>query len=140
MRITYITSSAVPTRLPGKMAARFWTIISRSGPYAEVHSRLLYDHTWDVSASAAESIPAEWERIYRLPVPTHIAVGLLAYNEDAGHAYMAAEFDHANQRLSRAQRRAIDQSRFRQMMGIMAAALLLPEPSTLPTSPSWRAC
>jgi hypothetical protein len=66
---------------------------------AEVHSRLLYDHTRDVSASAAESIPAEWERVYRLPVPTHIAVGLLACHEEVGRACMADEFDHANQRL-----------------------------------------
>jgi hypothetical protein len=52
---------------------------------------------------------------------------------------MAGEFDHANQRLSRAQRRAIDQSRFRQLMEIMAAASRLPKQSTSPTSSSWRA-
>ena len=51
--------------------------------------RLLYDHKWDVRASAAESILAEWERFYRLPVPTHIAIRLFACNEGVGRACMA---------------------------------------------------
>ena len=55
----------------------------------QVHSRLLYDHKWDVRASVAESILAEWERFYRLPVPTHLAVGLFACNEGVGRACMA---------------------------------------------------
>ena len=43
-----------------------------------------------------------------------------------------------NPRLSRAPRRAIHQRRFRQLRRIIAAASLLPERSTSPTSPSWR--
>jgi hypothetical protein len=34
MRTTCATSFAVPTDLPGKMAARFWTMVSCSAPYA----------------------------------------------------------------------------------------------------------
>jgi hypothetical protein len=123
---------------PWQDGGRFWAIMPRSGSAAEVHSRRLYDHTGDVSASAAESMPAEWDRCYRLPVPTPIAVGLCAGHEGVGRACMADALDHAHQRLSRAQRRATDQSRFRQLMGIMAAVSRLPAQSTSATSPSWR--